>query len=61
MEHVVVDGIKFTVQTMEEMKYDGNWDVTGFNVYWIDAGLFEGPHNFIGYPTETDLRNLIKE
>jgi hypothetical protein len=60
MENVKVDGITFIIQMTETLKYDGKWDVTGFNVYWIDAGLFEGPHNFIGYPTDSDLRNLIK-
>jgi hypothetical protein len=51
-----VEGIDFKLASLEELKYDGKWDHIGYEVYWLE----EGPHKFVGYPTDSDLKELIK-
>jgi hypothetical protein len=60
IEHIwaeKVDGIEFKIQSIKELQYDGKWDYVGYDVYWNE----EGPHRFIGCPTDSDLRTLIKK
>jgi hypothetical protein len=54
-ETKVVAGVEFTIHSMENMSYTGEWEFEGFDVEYNGKST-----RFFGYPISDDLEALLR-